>query len=69
MQGSSLLLSAAFKALTLPLGAFVFCTGTSVSLLLKDCIQIELMHVHHRDKEHYSHSGSCVRTVPTIFHG
>lgn len=70
MQGSSLLLSAAFKALTLPLGAFVFCTGTSVSLLLKDCIQIaELMHVHHRDKEHYSHSGSCVRTVPTIFYG
>lgn len=68
--GSSLLLSTAFKALTLPPGAFVFCTGTSVTLLLKACIQIaELMHVHRRDKEHYSHSGSCVCTVPTIFYG
>lgn len=57
--------SAAFKALTLPPWAFVFCPGISVVLLLKACTQTAVLtYVHVRDKEHYSHSGRWFVCAP-----
>lgn len=57
--------SSAFKALTLPPCAFVFCPGTSVVLLLKACTQTAVLtYVHERDKEHYSHSGRWFVCAP-----